>query len=213
MKKALITGITGQDAAYLAKFLLDKGYDVYGTFRRISTPNFWRLKSMNILSKITLVHMDLTDQGTMIELFNNIKFDEVYNLAAQSFVGGSFDHAVSTSQIDAIGPLMILDTIRQLSPKTKFYQASTSEMYGEVGNNGTQDENTPFHPRSPYASAKTFAHYVVQNYREAYGLFACSGILFNHESPYRGLEFVTRKITNAVARIKCRSNSKWYENI
>jgi len=153
MKKALITGITGQDAAYLAKFLLDKGYDVYGTFRRISTPNFWRLKSMNILSKITLVHMDLTDQGTMIELFNNIKFDEVYNLAAQSFVGGSFDHAVSTSQIDAIGPLMILDTIRQLSPKTKFYQASTSEMYGEVGNNGTQDENTPFHPRSPYASA------------------------------------------------------------
>ena len=138
----------------------------------------------------------------MMEIFNRFKFDEVYNLAAQSFVGGSFEHPTCTSEIDAIGVLMLLDTIRVLSPKTRFYQASTSEMYGEVGKNIPQDENTQFHPRSPYASAKVFAHNIVQNYREAYGLFACSGILFNHESPYRGLEFVTRKITNAVARIK-----------
>ena len=202
MKSALITGITGQDGAYLAKFLLNEGYKVYGAFRRISTPNFWRLKAMNLLDKITLISMDLTDQSCMMEIFNRFKFDEVYNLAAQSFVGGSFEHPTCTSEIDAIGVLMLLDTIRVLSPKTRFYQASTSEMYGEVGKNIPQDENTPFHPRSPYASAKTFAHHVVQNYREAYGLFACSGILFNHESPYRGLEFVTRKITNAVARIK-----------
>ncbi|HIH39500.1 TPA: GDP-mannose 4,6-dehydratase [Candidatus Woesearchaeota archaeon] len=202
MKTALITGITGQDGAYLAKFLLDKGYKVYGAFRRISTPNFWRLKAMNLLDKITLISMDLTDQSCMMEIFNRFKFDEVYNLAAQSFVGGSFEHPTCTSEIDAIGVLMLLDTIRVLSPKTRFYQASTSEMYGEVGKNIPQDENTQFHPRSPYASAKVFAHNIVQNYREAYGLFACSGILFNHESPYRGLEFVTRKITNAVARIK-----------
>lgn len=202
MKTALITGVTGQDGAYLAKFLLEKGYKVYGAFRRISTPNFWRLKSMNLLDKITLVSMDLTDQSCMMEIFSKIKFDEVYNLAAQSFVGGSFEHPTCTSEIDAIGVLMLLDTIRVISPKTRFYQASTSEMYGEVGKNIPQDENTQFHPRSPYASAKVFAHNIVQNYREAYGLFCCSGILFNHESPYRGLEFVTRKITNAVARIK-----------
>ena len=202
MKTALITGITGQDGVYLAKFLLDKGYKVYGGFRRISTPNFWRLKDMNILDKITLVSLDLTDQSSMMEIFNSIKLDEVYNLAAQSYVGASFEHQLSTTESSGVGVLKLLDTIRLLSPKTKFYQASTSEMYGEVGKNSPQNEETPFHPRSPYASAKTFAHYVVQNYREAYGMFACSGILFNHESPYRGLEFVTRKITNAVARIK-----------
>lgn len=202
MKTALITGITGQDGVYLAKFLLEKGYKVYGGFRRISTPNFWRLKAMNLLDKITLVSMDLTDQSCMMEIFSKIKFDEVYNLGAQSFVGGSFEHPICTSEIDAIGVLMLLDTIRILNPKTRFYQASTSEMYGLVGKYVPQDENTQFHPRSPYASAKTFAHNIVQNYREAYGLFACSGILFNHESPYRGLEFVTRKITNAIARIK-----------
>jgi len=202
MKTALITGITGQDGAYLSSLLLQKNYKVYGTYRRISTPNFWRLKSMGLLNKITLVPLEMTDQSSMVEIFQSFKFDEVYNLAAQSFVGGSFDQPISTAEVDGIGTLKILDCIRLLSPKTKFYQASTSEMFGEVGKNFPQDENTPFHPRSPYASAKTFAHHTVQNYREAYGLFACSGILFNHESPYRGLEFVTRKITNTVARIK-----------
>ena len=201
MKKALITGITGQDAVYLAEFLLKQGYGVYGTYRRLSTPNFWRLKSRRVLKKIKLISLDLTDQSSMIEMFNRIKFDEVYNLAAQSFVGGSFEQPICTADVDALGPLRLLDCMRILSKNTKFYQASTSEMYGGDGD-FPQDENTPFNPRSPYASAKTFAHHTVKNYREAYGLFACSGILFNHESPYRGLEFVTRKITNVVAKIK-----------
>ncbi|MBN2421488.1 GDP-mannose 4,6-dehydratase [Candidatus Woesearchaeota archaeon] len=202
MKRALITGVTGQDGAYLAKLLLEKGYKVYGTFRRISTPNFWRLKSLKLLDKITLVSLDMTDQSSMVELFSKFKFDEVYNLAAQSFVGGSFDHPLTSTEVDAMGTLKLLDAIRILSPKTKFYQASSSEMFGDVGKNIPQDEDTPLNPRSPYAAAKVFAHHVVKNYREAYGLFACAGILFNHESPYRGLEFVTRKITNAAARIK-----------
>ena len=202
MKKALITGITGQDAAYLASFLISKGYKVYGTFRRHSTPNFWRLKSMGILQDISLISLDLTDQSSKIELFNKFKFDEIYNLAAQSFVFGSFDQPLCTTEVNALGPLKLLDTMRILSPETKFYQASTSEMYGDVGNNLTQNEQTPFIPRSPYASAKVFAHNIIANYREAYKLFACSGILFNHESSLRGLEFVTRKISNAVARIK-----------
>ncbi len=201
VKTALITGITGQDGAYLAKFLLEKGYKVIGTFRRLSTPNFWRIQALGIIKKVELVSFDLIDQSSMIELINKYKPDEVYNLAAQSFVGASFEQPIATSEITGTGVTRMLDTIKALSPKSKFYQASTSEMYGKV-QAIPQDENTPFYPRSPYAAAKVYAHFVTQNYREAYNLFACSGTLFNHESPLRGLEFVTRKITNSVARIK-----------
>ncbi|MBN1645250.1 GDP-mannose 4,6-dehydratase [Candidatus Woesearchaeota archaeon] len=202
MKIALITGITGQDGVYLADFLLKKGYDVYGGFRRLSTPNFWRLKDMEVFDKIKLVPLDLSDQSSMMNFLEKIKPDEIYNLAAQSFVGVSFEQPIHSGDITGLGVTRLIDTIRTLSPKSKFYQASSSEMYGDVGDAVPQDETTVFKPRSPYAAAKTYAHYIVQNYRSAYNLYACSGILFNHESPYRGIEFVTRKITNAVARIK-----------
>jgi GDPmannose 4,6-dehydratase len=202
MKTAFITGITGQDGAYLTKLLLDKGYTVYGGFRRLSTPNFWRLKAMGLFNKIKLTPFDLADQSCMMNFLKEVKPDEIYNLAAQSFVGASFEQPIQAGDVTGIGVTRLIDTARTLSPHSKFYQASSSEMYGDVGNEIPQHEKTPFRPRSPYAAAKTYAHYIVQNYRDAYNLFACSGILFNHESPYRGLEFVTRKITNAVARIK-----------
>ena len=200
MKIALITGITGQDGAYLAKFLLEKGYKVYGTFRRISQPNFNRLIRLNILEDVILVPFDLLDQSSMIDVLKTVKPDEIYNLAAQSFVGASFEQPTATGQITGLGLTRLLDSVRMICPDSKFYQASTSEMYGKV-QQIPQTEETPFYPRSPYGAAKLYAHWITINYREAYNLFACSGILFNHESPLRGKEFVTRKITYNAAKI------------
>jgi GDPmannose 4,6-dehydratase len=200
-KKAIITGITGQDGAYLSKLLLSKGYKVYGTFRRLSTPNFWRLNYLNILDKIELIPCDLLDQSSIMDAIKKVKPDEFYNLAAQSFVGASFEQPVATGEISGIGVVRILDTIRHIKPDIKFYQASTSEMFGGK-NNSPQSEDTPFVPRSPYAAAKLYAHAVTINYREAYDMFTCCGILFNHESPLRGIEFVTRKITYNLCKIK-----------
>jgi GDPmannose 4,6-dehydratase len=202
-KTAVVTGITGQDGAYLAALLLDKGYTVYGTYRRTSSVNFWRLEELGLQSHahLHLTEYDLTDLGASISLLNRAQPDEVYNLAAQSFVGVSFEQPTTTAQITGLGPLNLLEAIRLVNPKIRFYQASTSEMFGKV-QAVPQSEDTPFYPRSPYASAKLFAHWTSVNYRESYGLFAASGILFNHESPLRGREFVTRKITDAVARIK-----------
>ena len=203
MKKALITGITGQDGAYLADLLLLKGYKVYGAYRRTSSVNFWRIESLGIdrHPDLSLVEYDLTDMGSAIRLLQKAEPDEVYNLAAQSFVGVSFDKPVTTGEITALGALNLLEAIRIVNPSIKFYQASTSEMFGKV-QQIPQDENTPFYPRSPYGVSKLFAHWMTVNYRESYGIFGSSGILFNHESPLRGLEFVTRKITDSVARIK-----------
>ncbi|EKD93433.1 MAG: hypothetical protein ACD_28C00149G0005 [uncultured bacterium] len=201
MKCALITGITGQDGPYLAQFLLEKGYKVYGTYRRISTPNFWRLEYLNLFDKVELIPVDLIDESSMLRAIVQAKPDEVYNLAAQSFVGASFDEPIATGDISGLSVTRFLDAIRVINPKIKFYQASTSEMYGNPLE-FPQTEKTPFIPRSPYAAAKLYAHCITRNYREAYNIFACSGILFNHESPLRGIEFVTRKITDAVAKIK-----------
>jgi len=200
-KKALITGITGQDGAFLAEFLLNKGYKVYGTFRRVSIPNFYRLKYLNILDKVEMVPFDLLDQSSILQALQIAKPDEIYNLAAQSYVGASFEQAVATGEITGLGVTRILDAVRVICPEAKFYQASSSEMYGNV-EQSPQSESTPFQPASPYAAAKVYAHWVTANYRNAYGLFCCSGILFNHESPLRGIEFVTRKITYTAARIK-----------
>ncbi|MBP7795997.1 MAG: GDP-mannose 4,6-dehydratase [Elusimicrobiales bacterium] len=201
MKKALITGIRGQDGAYLAKFLLDKGYKVYGADRRSGDSSLWRMKELGIEDRVEHIYMDLLEYINIIDVIKNIKPDEVYNLAAQSFVQASFDQPLLTADIDAIGTLRILEAIRYFSPKTKFYQASTSEMFGKV-QSIPQNEKTPFYPRSPYAVSKLFAHWMVVNYRESYNLFGCCGILFNHESPLRGLEFITRKTTDNIARIK-----------
>jgi GDPmannose 4,6-dehydratase len=202
-KTAVVTGVTGQDGAYLAALLLDKGYTVYGTYRRTSSVNFWRLEELGLASHshLHLVEYDLTDLGASIALLNRAQPDEVYNLAAQSFVGVSFEQPTTTAQITGLGALNVLEAIRLVNPKIRFYQASTSEMFGKV-QAVPQREDTPFYPRSPYASAKLFAHWTTVNYRESYGIFASSGILFNHESPLRGREFVTRKITDAVARIR-----------
>ena len=202
-KVALVTGITGQDGAYLAEFLLHRGYKVFGTFRRTSSANFWRIASLGILEhpNLNLVEHDLTDFGAGIRLLERSQATEVYNLAAQSFVGLSFDQPVTTAEITGIGALHLLEAIRIVNPKIRFYQASTSEMFGKV-QAVPQDESTPFYPRSPYGVAKLFAHWTTINYRESYGIFGVSGILFNHESPLRGLEFVTRKITDGIARIK-----------
>ncbi|MDL2403909.1 GDP-mannose 4,6-dehydratase [Rhizobium mayense] len=202
-KTALITGITGQDGAYLAELLLGKGYKVYGSFRRVSTVDFWRIKELGILDhpNLTLVELDITDQGNCFNLVKQCAPDEIYNLAAQSFVKLSFDQPHTTAQITALGPLNLLEAIRIVNPKVRFYQASTSEMFGKV-HAVPQDEETIFHPRSPYGVAKLYAHWLTLNYRESYDIFACSGILFNHESPLRGEEFVTRKITSSVAKIK-----------
>lgn len=202
MKKAIVTGITGQDGAYLADWLIKHGYIVYGAYRRTSSVNFWRLEELGIQDhqSLELVEHDLTDMGASIRLLQRTEATEVYNLAAQSFVGVSFDQPVTTAQITGLGALNLLEAIRIVNPHIRFYQASTSEMFGKV-QAIPQTEETPFYPRSPYGVAKLFAHWSTVNYRESFGMFACSGILFNHESPLRGREFVTRKITDAVARI------------
>jgi len=200
MKRALITGITGQDGAYLAKFLVSKGYKVYGAYRRSSTRNFWRLHYLDVKGDIEFVPMDLIDQTSIMAAIKYADPHEVYNLAAQSFVGVSFDEAIATGEVSGLGVTRILDSIRLINPKIKFYQASTSEMYGATP--PPQSETTPFAPQSPYAAAKLYGHWVTSNYRSGYNLFACSGILFNHESPIRGIEFVTKKVTDGVARIK-----------
>lgn len=203
MKAAVITGVSGQDGAYLAQLLLGKGYRVFGAYRRTSSVNFWRIEELGIRDhpNLHLVEHDLTDLGASIRLLENAQASEVYNLAAQSFVGVSFDQPVTTAQITGVGALTLLEAIRIVNPEIRFYQASTSEMFGKV-QAVPQVEDTPFHPRSPYGVAKLFAHWITVNYRESYGIFGSSGILFNHESPLRGREFVTRKITDAVARIK-----------
>ncbi|WP_296824740.1 GDP-mannose 4,6-dehydratase [Sulfurovum sp.] len=203
MKKAIITGITGQDGAYLTELLLEKGYEVYGTYRRTASVNFWRLEELGVKDheNLHLVEYDLTDAANSIRMVAEIQPDEIYNLAAQSFVGVSFEQPLATAHITGLGAAHLLEAIRIVNPKIKFYQASTSEMFGDV-QEIPQTEKTPFWPRSPYGAAKMYAHWMVVNYRESYDMFATSGILFNHESPLRGLEFVTRKITDAVAKIK-----------
>ncbi len=199
-KRALITGITGQDGSYLAEFLLEKGYEVYGLIRRVSVPNYQNIN--HILDKIKLIEGDMTDQPSLNRAVIESKPDEIYNLAAQSFVATSWNQPVLTGEVDALGTLKLLEAMKNFAPNAKFYQASTSEMYGNSHNEGKQDETTPFHPRSPYAIAKLYSYWITVNYRESYNLFTCNGILFNHESPRRGIEFVTRKITNGVAKIK-----------
>ena len=200
MKKVLITGVTGQDGAYLSKLLLSKGYKVFGTFRRVSTPNFWRLQNLGIFDKINLIPADLLDMGSLLEALTVSEPDEVYNLAAASYVATSFEEAVGNAEITGLAVTKFLEAIRHQDSNIKFYQASSSEMYG---NNDfeLQDEKTPFLPSSPYAAAKLYAHSISNIYRQSYDIFTCSGILFNHESPLRGMEFVSRKITNAVAEI------------
>jgi GDPmannose 4,6-dehydratase len=199
-KTALITGITGQDGSYLAELLLAQGYKVAGTVRRLSAPNHWRIA--HLADRITLLPADLLDQLSLIKVMAQVQPDEVYNLAAMSFVPASWDQPMLTGEFNAQGVTRMLEAVRQVNPKIRFYQASSSEMYGKV-REVPQSELTPFYPRSPYGVSKVYGHYITVNYRESYGLFACSGILFNHESPRRGLEFVTRKVTDGVARIKC----------
>jgi GDPmannose 4,6-dehydratase len=202
MKSTVITGVTGQDGAYLTEQMLALGYMVYGTFRRTSSVNFWRLQELGVADhpNLKLFEFDLTDTGSCLRLLDKAEPEHVFNLAAQSFVGVSFNQPIATAMMSGVGPMHLLEAIRTVNPKIKFYQASTSELYGKV-QAIPQSETTPFYPRSPYAVAKLFAHWATVNYRESYGLFASSGILFNHESPLRGQEFVTRKITNTVARI------------
>lgn len=202
-KRAIITGITGQDGAYLTELLLEKGYEVFGTFRRTSSVNFWRLEELGLDKhpNLHLVEYDLTDLSSSIRLLQHANAEEIYNLAAQSFVGVSFDQPITTGEITGIGPVNLLEAIRIVDPTIRFYQASTSEMFGKV-RCIPQNEETSFYPRSPYGVAKLYAHWMSINYRESYDIFATSGILFNHESPLRGREFVTRKITDTVAKIK-----------
>lgn len=201
-KVALVTGILGQDGPYLAKLLLEKGYKVYGMLRRYSNPSFDNLDFLGITSDIEYVEGDLTDESSLLNIIKRIRPDEIYNLAAQSFVGSSWEQAKLTTEINAMGVLYLLNAIKFVSPTTKFYQASTSEMFGLSSEDGFQDENTPFHPRSPYGISKVYAYWMTINYRESFKLFTCNGILFNHESPIRGIQFVTRKITDGVAKIK-----------
>ena len=203
MKTAIITGISGQDGAYLAQLLLEKNYVVYGTYRRTSSVNFWRINELGIQDhpNLHLVEFDLTDLGTTLSLVQKVQPDEIYNLAAQSFVGVSFEQPTTTAHITGLGALNILEAIRLVNPRIRFYQASTSEMFGKV-QEIPQRESTPFYPRSPYGVAKLYAHWMTINYRESYNIFGTSGILFNNESPLRGREFVTRKITDSVAKIK-----------
>jgi GDPmannose 4,6-dehydratase len=203
-RKALITGITGQDGAYLAKFLLDRGYEVYGTYRRLSTPNFWRLEYLEIFDRVNLIPADLSDAGSIVEALKISEPDEVYHLAAQSFVEASFETPVATGDITGLSVTRILEAIRQNREEVKFYFAATSEMFGKSGilNGGKPlSENDIFYPMSPYAASKLYAYWITRIYREAYKIFAVNGILFNHESPLRGLEFVTRKVANEVAKI------------
>ena len=203
MKKkiALITGITGQDGAYLSKLLLNNNYKVYGAYRRTSSINLWRLEELGVLESINLVPFELLEKSNIERIIKKIKPDEIYNFAAQSFVELSFENPLYTAKVNAIGTLRILESIRMIDKKIKFYQASSSEMFGETTEK-ILNEKSKFHPRSPYAISKTFSHYITINYREAYGMFACSGMLFNHESPLRGREFVTRKITSTLAEIQ-----------
>lgn len=207
MKKALITGIRGQDGAYLAKLLLEKGYEVYGADRRSGDSSNWRLKELGIEKEIKILYMDLLEISNIIDTIRKVQPDEVYNLAAQSFVGASFSQPLLTADVDAMGVLRLLEAIRLYKPDAKFYQASTSEMFGKV-QEIPQTEKTPFYPRSPYGVAKLFGHWITVNYRESYDIFACSGILFNHESPLRGVEFITRKVTYSLARIKYGKQDK-----
>ncbi len=211
MPTSVITGITGQDGAYLAQQLLSQRHTVYGAFRRTSSVNFWRLEELGIRDHpdLKLIEFDLLDVGACLRLLDKAEPNYVYNLAAQSFVGVSFEQPIATAQMTGVGPLHLLEAIRRVNDKIKFYQASSSELYGRV-HAVPQNEDTPFHPRSPYAVAKLFGHWTTVNYREAYGMFASSGILFNHESPLRGQEFVTRKISNAVARIHL-DQQQWLE--
>ena len=199
--RALITGITGQDGAYLSQLLLDKGYKVYGAVRTTSSTNYWRLKELNLEDSIEFIPFELAEESNIIRVIDKLQVDEIYNLGALSYVAATFEHPIYTSQVTGVAACRILEAIRLASRHTKFYQASTSEMFGKARET-PQTELTPFHPRSPYAVAKLYAHWTTVNFREAYGLFACSGILFNHESPLRGPEFVTRKCTIALAEIR-----------
>lgn len=206
-KRAVITGITGQDGSYLAELLLEKGYEVTGVIRRLSQPNFERIE--HLLDKVTLRPADLLDEMSLTRLIEDVEPDEFYNLAAMSFVPASWDQPLLTGEFNAQGVTRVLEAIRRVNPKIKFYQASSSEMFGKV-REVPQTELTPFYPRSPYGVSKVFGHYITVNYRESYSLFACNGILFNHESPRRGFEFVTRKVTHAVARIKLGLQDKLF---
>jgi GDPmannose 4,6-dehydratase len=206
MKKALITGITGQDGAYLTKLLLEKGYEVHGAYRRSASVNLWRLEELGLTEQVRMQAFDLLEYSNIQRTLEKVQPDEVYNLAAQSFVALSFEQPLYTGDVDALGVTRMLEAIRTVNPKIRFYQASTSEMFGKV-QAIPQIESTPFYPRSPYGVAKLYAHWITVNYRESYGLHASSGILFNHESPFRGIEFVTRKITSTLAKIKCGQGS------
>lgn len=203
----MITGITGQDGAYLAKFLLNKGYKVYGVHARRSTDTLWRLRYLGIENSVNLISSDMTDSSSLIRCMNISEADEIYNLAAQSFVGSSWEQPILTANVTAIGVLNLLEAVRTTNSKARFYQASTSEMFGLIQEE-KQSEKTPFYPRSPYGVAKLYGHWITVNYRESFGMHASSGILFNHESPLRGIEFVTRKVTDAVARIKTGKQEK-----
>ena len=207
MKRALITGITGQDGAYLANFLLGKSYSVYGGLRRNSQDELYRLKILDIQEKVALINLDIVDQFQVFEVIREHQFDEVYNLAAQSFVGSSWDFSIPTTNVNGIGVLYLLEAIKKFSPHTKFYQASTSEMFGKICE-PIQTEATPFYPRSPYGVSKLFSHWMTVNYRESHELSTCCGILFNHESPLRGLEFVTKKISAQLCQIKFGGREK-----
>jgi len=206
-QRALVTGITGQDGAYLAKLLLEKGYEVFGLLARRSSDTLWRLRELAVADQVRLIDGDLTDISSVTRALTASKAEEVYNLGAQSFVGSSWDQPLLTAQATGLGALHVLEALRQVNPGARFYQASTSEMFGLIQAE-RQDENTPFYPRSPYGVAKLFAHWSTVNYRESFKMHASSGILFNHESPLRGIEFVTRKVTDAVARIKLGKQSE-----
>ncbi len=208
MKKALITGVTGQDGAYLADFLLEKNYEVVGTFRRTSHKSLERLETLDLMEKVELVKMDLTDQISINKVIKSTQADEVYNLGAQSFVGASFDQPLLTSNVNGLGALGIFEAVKEFSSHSKVYQASSSEMFGN--SNDVKNENSRMYPASPYGISKVFAHKTAQHYREAYDMFITCGILFNHESPLRGLEFVTKKITYTIARIKANKQEKLY---
>ena len=207
MKNALIFGLTGQDGAYLSKFLLEKGYNVFGTFRRTSHKCFERLEELQTFDDINTIKADLSDHGSIVSAIRQSEPDEIYNLAAQSFVGASFQQPILTADITGLGVLRVLEAMKENAPDAKFYQASSSEMFGDYSSK--KDETSPFQPRSPYGAAKVFGHHITNHYREAYGIFACCGILFNHESPLRGIEFVTRRITYHIARIKFGIDKKF----
>lgn len=200
-KSALITGVSGQDGAYLSRFLLSQGYRVHGLLARRATPTVWRLEELGVLEQVNLVDGDLSDLSSLVRILQTTRVSEIYNLGAQSFVATSWNQPILTAQVTGVAVVNLLEAVRIVNPEIRFYQASTSEMFGKAAE-VPQKESTPFHPRSPYGVAKLFGHWTTVNYRESFGIFTCSGILFNHESPLRGLEFVTRKITNAVAKIK-----------